>query len=353
MLTDNRAKAQQIEILRFRLDSNQEDFEARERNLLERLAFLELPRFMADDEGVNEAPQQDAAPQLPRAEDPFRGLDSLIRPSVFNGYSSEDAQGHLDKFNLWTELREIQEDDIRKRQAFALLLRENALAWYKTLREDTINNWDALVHAFRERFTAPEMKMTQNRDLMERKQAPSESVDEYMKQMQKLANSVGKPETDIVYTIIQGFKPAIRDKLLMSDITSYNQLERLARAAERCVGSHTSDSSTDALAKTLMAADKSKNDAFTSVMKEMVNVLRDSYSKPVNAATALQGDNSALQTQAPPIVQSRTTTGRARFQGNCFYCKKPGHRAADCRMRKADEMRNSVQKPTLNQSSSA
>ena len=295
-------------------------------------------------------PADDPVPGI----DPLHALDSLIRPGEFNGYSNEDASAHLEKFESWIALKGIQ-DEHRMARAFRLLMRENALAWLKSLEQNVVNNWDALRDAFITKFAAPENKMTKNRDLMERKQGPNESVDEYIKQMQKLANYLEKSETDVVYMIIQGFRPSIKEKLLMTDITNFQQLERLARVAERSLAS--ASSTDDVVLKSLMAAEKSRSDTFTDVTSKLISLL----DKKIDVNNVATPSVQPQYVQVQPQATDRTTTGRprqrpggpVRIQGNCWFCQKPGHRSRDCRARKADEMRNSVQKPNLNQNGSA
>ena len=309
--------------------------------------------------------------------DEVRGLDNLIRPTKFSGFSDEDARAHLSRFDKWCDLKNHGEE--ARRRAFSLLFDENALTWYERLDDEVKENWQQLRDAFRNKYDTDESRENQHRSFIERRQLPTESTFTYIKEMQKLGNKLDRTEADIILNIVNGLLPAIRDKLLFCDVSTFAKLERAARAAESISktekGVSTVDpikSVSDPVVKQLMSADRVAREAISETLAELTTAIRDmkkankGIARDVSAAVGAQLDN-AVPPPPPPVSRNnnnnrqgnsmppmrrnwpaRTATGRVQMSGACFYCNTPGHRIVDCRKRKADEMRNSVQRPGLN-----
>lgn len=351
-----------------------------ERNQAVRLQNEALDRILQGEERIDELLQQ--IQEVPNMADPqdnavddelnVRGLEALIRPTKFTGYTSDDTQDFLDKFDGWAELKNY--DNARRLRLFPRLLESVAKNWFEDLEEDVQDNWDQLRAAFEGKFNAPDAKMSRYRQLRQRRQKKDESVEEYIKSMQKLGSSLGKAEQDLIYSIIEGLSDPIKDQLALHDITSFGQLDRLAQAAEdrvnRGKGSVNEASKAGpeaAVVKQLLATEKANRETLVTLLTEIASTINDvkraqkNLTHEVNVVadnqTVLsrrqQRNNNGFQpnNRMPPMQPNwapRTATGRPMMRGPCFYCQKAGHRIADCQKRKADEMRGSSQRPGLN-----
>ena len=84
-------------------------------------------------------------------------------------------------------------NDIDKLHLMALLLQDSASDWYDNLGDDVKADWTILKNAFTQRFENTEVlrRRRVNELLQHRVQGPSESVDDYVTAIRKLAKSLG------------------------------------------------------------------------------------------------------------------------------------------------------------------
>ncbi|GMF39098.1 unnamed protein product [Phytophthora fragariaefolia] len=66
----------------------------------------------------------------------------------------------------------------------------------------------------------------------------------------------------------------------------------------------------------------------------------------IQALSGVEVSNESSSTQEKAFASKKKEFGKRRFIGNCFNCKKPGHKESECRKKKADEGRGQVARET-------
>ena len=174
-------------------------------------------------------------------------------------------------FERYIKYREIT-DNARKLNLLAVLLSGPAGDWYDALPED---NKDAFIHlcsAFNARYQATEtLKFKSAAEIFTRKQLDTETVDEYVTHMRKLAKLCSADDTFLKFAITSGFKPYISVQVMQAKPDTIDKLLDIARMAELTMPK-----------ATLAAADS----ALSLQLADMQLEMRRLSSKVDNAMTA-------------------------------------------------------------------
>jgi hypothetical protein len=130
--------------------------------------------------------------------------DGSVKPPVFSGKPDDDADGFVRAFDRYIKYREIT-DNGKKLNLFAVLLKDNAADWYDALSETSKDTFAHLSEAFAARYQSPDsLKYKCANDLFTKKQAETESVDEYVTRLRKLARLIGADDRILTFAVING-----------------------------------------------------------------------------------------------------------------------------------------------------
>ena len=163
-----------------------------------------------------------------------------LSPSLFNGLPSEDAKAWLLYFKRYAQFRKFSDDDLLS--VFPLFLRAAATDWFDQLSEDVRASFDQLEASFLARFTSSDFtRWVRVSDLFSRNQKPTETVDEYVVQIQKMAKAVEMTDDNFTrYAILKGLKPQLRCYVLQNNARTVDEVLRLGRIAEQTVSNDSS-----------------------------------------------------------------------------------------------------------------
>ena len=159
--------------------------------------------------------------------------EKSLSPSLFNGLPSEDAKALLLCFKRYALYRKYSVDDLLS--VFPLFLRAAATDWYDQLSDDVRGNFEELEASFLASFTSSDFtRCVRVSDMFSWIQKPSESVDEFVAQIQKMAKAVElKDDNFIRYAILKGLQPHIRCYVLQNNAKTVDEVLRLGRIAEQ------------------------------------------------------------------------------------------------------------------------
>jgi len=158
----------------------------------------------------------------------------MLMPALYKGTATEDVETWLRHFLNYCAYKDYTE--AKKLNLFKLLLTGSAAIWLETLPSDITDSWGNLQTAFLTRYSTPElMRFKSARDWLNRKQGPSESADDFVASMQRLAKSIGADDQMTRFAILNGLRPEIATYVIQRQPTNVKELLDAARIGEMCV----------------------------------------------------------------------------------------------------------------------
>ena len=168
---------------------------------------------------------------LSDSEDELIMASAALMPPKFHGLSSEDAVTWLRDVEHYCQYKKL--DDPGKVGLMPLLLQDGARFWYDSLDDTTRATFATTVQAFRNHFKRDEaIKWKDAADVWSEVQRPTQSVEDYISQIQKRATRASMTEEQIISPLIKGLLPEIRQSVLQHETTSVADIKRWAVIAE-------------------------------------------------------------------------------------------------------------------------
>jgi hypothetical protein len=167
------------------------------------------------------------------AHDPMPVVNhGLPSPGSFHGTDTENGVDWLDSFNLYAAYKNMTAEV--KLAAFAMLLKGNAAAWYRTLEAGQRDTTAHLTTAFTVRYGPAQHSLWQrNSQLWLTKQQPAEKVQDYMARVLRAAQDANVPEAQRHLSVVNGLLPAIRQHVLLQDPADLAAVRTAALLAEQ------------------------------------------------------------------------------------------------------------------------
>ena len=158
---------------------------------------------------------------------------SFINPSFFSGTANEDARDWLTYLENWIQYKNI--DPPNQKRLFPLLFRGSAAEWFIGLEDNQKDTFDHLQAAFQTRFFPTDLSRWQTMsDMWSRKQKKTETVDDYVTALMKMARIANVEDKDIQrYAIIKGLLPDIRRHVLQQSPENLADVIAAAKVAEQ------------------------------------------------------------------------------------------------------------------------
>ncbi len=155
-----------------------------------------------------------------------------IKPPTFSGKTDEDADAFIKSFDRYVKYREITDAD-KKRNLLAVLFTHSAGDWYESLPDATKSTFDTLRTAFASRYQSPDtLKFKCAAEIFTKKQGETQSADDYITQMCKLAKLCSADENILKFAVINGLKPYISVQVTQAKPETIDQILEVARLAE-------------------------------------------------------------------------------------------------------------------------
>lgn len=255
-----------------------------------------------------------------RRVDAFSDLKAAIAPKVFEGKHSENPVRWLQRFSTWAEARGLS--DAERITACKMLCQDRAERWADVC---DLDDWEAVKNSFTQYFVRGEGQMIARHAAFSslRQSATQNSVD-FIHTVRDKAHALGKSDIDALQCARNGLKADIRDKLLYSDISSLDQLERIcARVdAENVTRANPFGSELQAaITKHSQEQTNAMTSAMEAVCQRMEKMVAQFTAVPVAAA-------------AHTAPERRQSKGK---RGACWWCGKNGHRWTECYARARGE----------------
>jgi len=286
---------------------------------------------------------------------------------LFFGIKEKDSitpQQLIERLERAARVAKWQTDELKCDQFF-LSLRDEALKWSNTL--DNIigfdkENWNQVKTKFLEAYAPRFSAKTLCINFQDLKQKPSEDVQQFYNRVSETFRNAYLTKPDHVTTFVGdrgglnqagadlimaqgiqrmqllmmntvflgGLKEEIRNKVLEEGPTLIEESVKLARDYEAILDKK---------------RQQDRSVFVTSVSNEEDGQVIDVEEEDVDHLVAV---NAIRRRQGLPGIKFRVRRsggrpgGGRRPQGNCFFCNKPGHRIANCNLRKAGGKVNEV-----------
>ncbi len=167
--------------------------------------------------------------------------DRTIMPPTFGGTPSEDGDAWVRHFLNYCRYREY--NNPKALALLKVLLTGSAAVWLEALPEETVNDYDQLRAAFDIRYKTPEiMKFRSAKEIFSKRQGATQSCDDYISEMRKLANNIQADEKMTRYAILNGLRSDIAAYVTQQKPKTMDELLEAARIAELTNPKPTSDS---------------------------------------------------------------------------------------------------------------
>ena len=156
------------------------------------------------------------------------GMESFIKYyGTFDGSDENAAYEFLIDLEHYAKAHKLKDEDVLL--GFPTLLRGNAKRWFIHSNADK-TNIKSVTDAFRNRFLNPSKCSTAV--LFQQKQRVGENVQDYITSMRATAARLGTPDRQVLEAIMEGFLPEIREKVVMRDPHTLDELESAAVLSE-------------------------------------------------------------------------------------------------------------------------
>lgn len=160
-----------------------------------------------DNEGLRQPRLQSSIPLPPPISAVPMAEAVAIRPPTFSGKAEEDANCFVNSLDMYIRYRE-NKDANKKLNLLAVLLTDAAGDWYESLPHSSKDSSDNLRAAFASRYQSTDtIKFKCATEIVTKKQGETQSVDDYVTQMCKLAKLCSADENILKFAIIHGLKP--------------------------------------------------------------------------------------------------------------------------------------------------
>lgn len=156
------------------------------------------------------------------------GMESFIKYyGTFDGSDDNAAYEFLIDLEHYAKAHKLKDEDVVL--GFPTLLRGNAKRWFIHSEIDK-TNIKTITDAFKSRFLNPSKCSTAT--LFQQKQRVGENVQDYITSMRATAARLGTPDRQVLEAIMDGFLPEIREKVIMKDPRTLEDLESAAVLSE-------------------------------------------------------------------------------------------------------------------------
>jgi hypothetical protein len=145
--------------------------------------------------------------------------------------SDGNAKHWLSMYAAFASLKNWTEDI--KIKTFPFYLAADAQQWFHSLPGETTTAWPAVEKAFIDNFSlSKQEKFAKLQSLLRRVQQPHESVSEYLADLARECNKIGRSEEQQIEMGLQGIAANLKSQVMLQDFSTFAELKRYATLVE-------------------------------------------------------------------------------------------------------------------------
>ena len=235
----------------------------------------------------------------------------------YSGNPGDDLHSFISKFNDYATLRDFT--DSKKLLALNTCLSDHARVFLDTVDsadKDSVTKVETLL---RTNFEGPSWKWTIESRLLNRKQQPSETLDNYPSDVMLWCRQLKKSQAETMSLFLRGLLPSLRDFVMTKQPETFRDgldAARLGVAVHNCNQPMTPFNSAQ-----INVIKSPEANVFQSTLETLTGLV-------TNMSTRLEKleENIRLKPQQP----SNQTRGNMSSSIICFRCGFPGHKRTNC-----------------------
>ena len=151
---------------------------------------------------------------------------SLFKPKMFNGFPSEDVNEWLHQFERYSKF--YNWSNPKRLNAISLLFGGAALAWFRTLPDETTSDFNELVEELKKCFGSQSLDFLFRQELYARKQGPNEPLAIYTEDIIRKAQRLSLSDTDMMNIFVNGLNHVIKTHVILNQPKTFAEAENLA-----------------------------------------------------------------------------------------------------------------------------
>ena len=163
--------------------------------------------------------------------------DKLILQTIepFEDEEKQDPLTWLGRFEYFTDYKG-QNSDVDRLKVFGMFLRGIPAIWFNHVEKDDQTFKDFVEKKFKPRFVNPSYRKWSNLEAFRnKKQGLSQSVENYILELQVLGDRVGKGNDDVIESAMRGMQQHIRQICCTKEIKTIDDLLKEAMIAQATV----------------------------------------------------------------------------------------------------------------------
>ena len=221
----------------------------------------------------------------PNTHKPSDHVPNAFCPEPFSGTATEDAAIWIRRYKMYMSLKNW--DEVQGAKTMPLLLRGAAAGWYDSLPQQAKTSFSELQKAFEERYLPhPAMRWANLEAFNARRQGSTESVDDFVQDMQRRGSELRKGDQEVMETVIRGFQDHIRQFVIEREPQNLTKALHLAKLAESI----------------RRPANVQDNKAELALLSAQIEKLQQNFSV---ALTTMQTAQATAPTQQPSTQQTQ------------------------------------------------
>src|SRR6218665_2937169 len=162
----------------------------------------------------------------------------LFCPDYFTGNGDQDPRAFVKSIRLWAAFHNLE---MVARAAFALLLRDKASIWFKSLTDDKVTSLNQLLDLFITRYISQEPNYKSIARLWDMKQGTSQSIQDFVATILVKSEPLNLSTETILAIVLNGLKPDIRSHVLKANAQNIDAVLHHGTIFEVATGLHDLD----------------------------------------------------------------------------------------------------------------
>ena len=274
---------------------------------------------------------------------------NIINFPTFAGDAGEDVNSFLRQVNLTATFYKFNK--LQKTNILPLLLTGNASVWFFASPHLHGKSYDHLCVALIEQFHSESDIWLLRQQLLNKKQAATESVAQFASEIRKLCHRLNVSAEESVHFLLNGLRPELKNHVLLQRPKTFAEAENHAKLREALPEKKPKDRTDEILRE--LAKLKFNDPPEVAAYKVPFNTPRTEgrCEKPWRTDELIETMRQEVRWAQNQQTQREQDYCNRRRNGNvaCYYCGKKGHVSTVCWKRRDDVVGRDHRVPSQNQ----
>ena len=171
-------------------------------------------------------------PSVVHPSKPHVSKSSLFCPTFFTGAEAQNkCREWMRSLTLWFEFNDITDNSV-KLSTLALLLKDRAGTWYRSLKPEDASDFDKVSQLFLERWNMAEKPWSSFASLWSLRQEQGQSASDFIADLLVKSETLAIDKKSIFYIALNGLRPQTRQAVLIKGANDIDELLKAANLVE-------------------------------------------------------------------------------------------------------------------------